>query len=207
MTGRTVTTQQTHITPSTPMGATVVVRGRPPSASGHRRPPLRPRCPGATSGCQPSPADKLLKDPATAHSTGLLPGVGDGMVDPFHVSGTRRSGSSAIRWRGSCAVAIRSAASKSGTLVSYHWHDAGLHRPRSTASWSTAPLEWLKVGQRRTDVVGVFSNTASPLRLAGAVLVETHDKWQVAGRRYLSEAPWHCAPEPRARPRRWRSRH
>ncbi|NIO00426.1 MAG: IS256 family transposase, partial [Anaerolineae bacterium] len=65
-----------------------------------------------------------------------------------------------------------------------------------TRIYSTNPLERLnKEIKRRTNVVGVFPDEASVMRLVGSILMETSDEWQV-GRRYFSKESMRKLYEP-----------
>ena len=65
---------------------------------------------------------------------------------------------------------------------------AAFPKPHWRRLWSTNPLERVnKEIKRRSNVVGIFPDDASVIRLIGAVLIDVHDEWQAADRRYFSE--------------------
>ena len=100
-------------------------------------------------------------------------------VQPDHASATQT-------WR-QVADQLRARWPKLGTLTDEAEADvlAYMNFPAQhrTKLHSTNPLERLnKEVKRRADVVGIFPNEESIIRLIGAVLMEANDEWQLQHR-------------------------
>ena len=140
-------TAQNHITPHTPMGATLVDGGAT----------FRVWAPGATqvyiavgdtSAYRPQPQDELVANPATGHWTGFVPQVSDGDHYRFYVVGA--AGRAVLKrdpWARELepGVALEDCDCVVRARDSYPWHDAGYRPP---------PFHELVVYQLH---VGVFS--------------------------------------------------
>jgi len=76
-----------------------------------------------------------------------------------------------------------------GSVLNENQQAMGFPRRHRTKLHSTNPIERLnKEVKRRADVVGIFPNEASIIRLIGAVLFEQNDESQTASRDMQVEA-------------------
>ena len=92
------------------------------------------------------------------------------------------------QWR-SVADQLRGKFPKLGKLMDESENDVLAFMTFPRAHWSqiysTNPLERLNAEiKRRTNVVGIFPNDASIVRLVGAMMMEQNDEWSL-NRRYM----------------------
>ena len=93
------------------------------------------------------------------------------VVDQLDALRADRRRAARRRWRPTCSPTPR--------FPPAHW----------SKIWSNNPIERLnRELKRRTDVVGIFPDKASVIRLVGALLVEINDEMIAAERRYIAAA-------------------
>src|SRR4051812_19961951 len=120
---------QSHVSGSTPMGATLVADG----ATFRLWAPAAEHVYVVIDGAgayHPRPDDELVKDPVSGHWTGFVAGVGDGSKYRFFVVGRARSGFKRDPWARElefagypdCDCIVRDP-------TSFPWHDAGFRPP------------------------------------------------------------------------------
>ena len=118
--------------------------------------------------------------------------VNDEQLDAGHLflqaRAKRRSSRASISSLTSAAAVVKLA-----DLMDASEHDVlaymAFPRQHRTKLHSTNPIERLnKEVKRRADVVGIFPNEASIMRLIGAVLFEQNDEWQTSSRYMMVEA-------------------
>ena len=164
--------------------------------------PRARRCPscglrsprGPKGGDRPDPRLSLaaLHRPLRPQHAGALPALGSRDRRRGAARDLRRGGARASQRRlGEVVERFREPLPKIAELLEGAEEDLVAFYRFPAAHWpklrSTNPLERLnkEIG-RRSDVVGIFPNDASAIRLTGALLIEQNDEWLVC-RRYLSE--------------------
>ena len=98
------------------------------------------------------------------------------------------------------SVPVMDAAKEDVLAYSYGEDFVWLHFPDQhwRKIWSTNPLERLnKEIKHRTNVVGIFPNDASIIRLVESQLLEQQEEWQLERRRFFSEATMAKIPVPK----------
>jgi 1,4-alpha-glucan branching enzyme len=124
-----MTAAQTHITPTTPMGATLVDGGATFRVWAPGAVAVHVALDDAAANFVPSADTELRKDPASGHWTGFFPDVVDGTRYRFYVVGTGAAGLKRDPW----ARELQGSYPNYDCVVrdpgSYPWHDAGFRPP------------------------------------------------------------------------------